>query len=169
MTKSKKRTTRPKRSVPKKKIQAGTYDYSSAGVYYVSLRMNSIILFGHINNRIVEYNKLGDIAVKAWTKIPLNNPNITLDTFLIMPDHIHGIIITNSQNKRMTKAKRYELLTKVIKSFKDDLSKSIKREIPKSDFKWQRSFYDRIIKNDDELNWVRKFIAENPSRRKPDV
>ena len=72
------------------------YDYSSPGKYFITIcTKNKIRYFGKIENRKMILSELGIIAEKFWREIPGHFPNIKLDEFIIMPDHIHGILIIN--------------------------------------------------------------------------
>ena len=72
------------------------YDYSSPGKYFITIcTKNKIRYFGKIDNRKMILSDLGIIAEKFWREIPGHFPNITLDEYIIMPDHIHGILIIN--------------------------------------------------------------------------
>jgi len=86
-----------------------------------------------------------------------------------MPNHIHEIIVIH--NKMVGKEyysvptgnKHYGLLSKIIKSFKHTCSKIIRLNFNNYRFQYQRSFYDHIIRNQESLNKIRKYIRENPT------
>jgi putative transposase len=72
------------------------YDYSSPGKYFITIcTKNKIRYFGKIDNGKMILSETGQIAEKFWREIPDHFPNIKLDEFIIMPDHIHGILIIN--------------------------------------------------------------------------
>lgn len=71
-----------------------THDYSGDGMYFVTIcTRNKIPYFGEIISGEMVISSIGQIAVNFWNEIPLHFPAITLDEYVIMPDHIHGIII----------------------------------------------------------------------------
>ena len=77
----------------RKKIRLKNYDYSKPGYYFVTIcSKNNENIFGHIENDKMILNKYGEIVEKTWTKIPEHFQNVELDEYVIMPDHIHGII-----------------------------------------------------------------------------
>ena len=70
------------------------FDYSSPGKYFITICIkNKITYFGKIENEEMILSELGEIAEKFWLEIPDHFPSIELDEFIIMPDHMHGIII----------------------------------------------------------------------------
>jgi putative transposase len=148
-------------SGPRKRNRLPDYDYSSIGGYFLTIRLRSDILMGRVVKGKMVPNKLGTIVIDAWCQIPLHYRDVRLDEFMIMPDHIHGIIFVEN-NIKNSGLSHYALVSKVVKSFKESVTKTVRRDIPESDFKWQRSFYDHIIRDEAELNAIRKYIIENP-------
>lgn len=143
------------------------YDYSNAGWYYVTIcTHNHKSYFGKVTNGKMVLNSLGIIAKEYWEKIKSLHKNIELDYFVIMPNHIHGIIILNNavgDAKFASPTDRTKMeLSKIIQQFKRAVTIKNKAFIKYSNFKWQRSFYDRIIRNDYELYNIRKYIKQNP-------
>jgi putative transposase len=98
-------------------------------------------------------NELGNIVWDCWNELPKHYPNFELDEFIVMPDHIHGIVIIKQKGKHT--------LSHFIGSLKSFSSRKI-NQVSKSNFQWQRSFYDRIIRDENELLYVRNYIRNNP-------
>jgi REP-associated tyrosine transposase len=118
----------------------------------------------------MKLNDIGKIAEDFWNEIHSHFHNVELDEYIIMPNHIHGIIIINnvvgdanfaSPTKKVEDRSKMELC-KVIQQFKRAVTIQIKTELVETNFKWQRSFYDRIIRNETELYNIRKYIKQNP-------
>ena len=127
-------------------------------------------------------NNYGNIAEKRWKEIPEHYDNVDIDEYIVMPNHIHGIIIIRPGDKdtvvavgtehcsvptnknKKSYGKNYGLLSKVVKSFKNAVTKDIKNISPNANIRWQRSFYDHIIRNDEGLDEIRRYIQENPMR-----
>ena len=108
-------------------------------------------------------NSLGNLVEKNWKEIPKHYPKVVLDEFVIMPNHIHGIIIIDNEKDVVDENFRplhKTDLSNVIKGFKIGISKLCKNN-SFIHFKWQRSFYDRIIRNENELFNIRKYIKYN--------
>ncbi len=142
------------------------YDYSRPGHYFVTLCIkNRLCLFGDIVNGSITLNDTGKIINKYWQSIPRYYPDVELDESVVMPNHIHGIIVIGAISDRaQTAANRanrpYGLLSQIIKSFKQITTKQIRCNMP--DFSWQRSFYDHIIRNNEDLHRIREYIQNNP-------
>jgi len=80
-------------------IRLQNYDYSGDGYYFVTIcTKNREHFFGNVVNKEMVLNGLGQIAVQYWLEIPKHFPNVILDEFVIMPNHIHGIIIIENKN-----------------------------------------------------------------------
>ena len=137
------------------------YDYSNAGWYFVTIcTQNHLHHFGEILDKEMVLNDVGSITNKIWNEIPDHYPTVELDEFIIMPNHIHGIIINNSD---VGERHASPLLGNIIGSFKSAVTKSV-HLYDNNNFKWQRSFYDRIIRNEKELYNIRKYIQQNPHK-----
>ena len=148
------------------------YDYSLPGKYFVTIcTKNKTPYFGKIENGEMKLSDIGIIARDLWIAIPDHCPNIGLDEFVIMPDHIHGIISikTNCDSGKPRISPKPGSLGAIVGSYKSAVSKIIHRFDP--DFKWQPRFYDHIIRSDSELSRIRKYIRENPgnwiNKRRP--
>ena len=121
-------------------------------------------------------SEIGQIAEKFWLEIPGHFPNIKLDEFIIMPDHIHGIIIVQAPNlgasiEYFENIKKIESrnpfwksnsIGSIINQFKRICTITIKTR--GFDFAWQPRYYDHIIRTNTELNRIRKYIRENPEK-----
>ncbi|MCL4549782.1 MAG: hypothetical protein M1495_14565 [Bacteroidetes bacterium] len=110
-------------------------------------------------------NGLGQIVENCRKEIPNHFQNVELDYNVIRQNHIHGIIIINPTVETPDRASlRLPALGLVINQFKG----SVKRWANKngySAFAWQARFYDRIIRNEQELYNIRKYMEQNPLNR----
>jgi len=155
------------------------YDYSQPGYYFVTicvhLKYRQQLVFGAVRNGIMQLNEYGKIGDQYWREIPEHYENIFIDEYVIMPDHIHGIVIIqqnanivgaeqcSAPTMLLTTRQNYGKLSKIVKSFKNAVTNKI-RNTGFPDFPWQRSFHDRIIRNNGELNRIRQYIQNNPAR-----
>jgi REP element-mobilizing transposase RayT len=132
---------------------------------------------GEIVNEEMKLNDYGKIVSECLKKIPMIHNNLELDYHVIMPNHIHAIIIVGdakfasptlskikvvTENDALTDRTKM-VLSKIIQQFKRKCTLEI-RNMGFKNFKWQRSFYDRIIRNEKELFNIRKYIEQNPSK-----
>ncbi len=160
-------------------------DYSYPGKYFVTIcTANRTKWFGQITNSKMQLSDIGSIACKFWYDIPLHFPYVTLDEFVIMPDHIHGIIIINRSSKNPVVGSLHATnlllhddvpvknkamsaispkpgsLSVVIRSYKSAVAKNAR--LINNDFSWQSRFYDTIICTKGQLSRIRKYIRNNP-------
>ena len=150
---------------PKRKyIRLQDYDYSNPGYYYITIcTHNRKELFGEIKNNQIILNKFGIIIDKIWKEIPNHYSDIELDTYIIMPNHIHGIIKINNPvgDGHAHPVNKSNNIPTMIGSFKSAVSKQI-RKSENNSFHWQRFFYDHQIHTTNSLNNIRKYILANP-------
>ena len=145
----------------RRRIHLQEYDYSSSGYYFITICMkNRNNFFCSIKNGKNILNDYGLIVERRWLDILNHYKNCELDNYVIMPDHIHGIVIVN--NSLDTEFKCYSL-SEIVRGFKTFSSKELNQVIRnETKFQWQKSFYDRIIRNEKELDEIRKYIKQNP-------
>ena len=147
----------PNRKTQRKK----DYDYSQPGYYSVTIctRLRSC-LFGAIHNGKMLPSDAGQMVQDTWNEIPTYYPGIELDAMQIMPNHLHGIIIIRAGVWSLSDViKRFKSLT--TKRYIDGVNNNGWHPFPGK--LWQRSFHDRIIRNETELNHIRKYICNNPN------
>src|SRR3989344_8691696 len=143
------------------------YDYNLEGFYFVTICIKDRIeYFGYIKDNKMILNQYGEIAKKYWQQIPDYYQNVTIDKFIIMPNHVHGIIqitkpVVTGQCPVPTRV-NYGLLSKIVNSFKNMVTKEIRKNFNNYEFQWQRSFYDHIIRNEKVLNKIYEYIKNNP-------
>ncbi|MFA4833868.1 MAG: transposase [Patescibacteria group bacterium] len=143
------------------------YDYSEDGFYFITIcAKNRIECFGDIKNGEMVLNKYGQVAEKQWQWLAGQYSYVKLDEFIIMPNHVHGIVVIDSPNavgtgRDLSLHINIKLLSDLMGAFKTTSSKLI-HQSGFSDFSWQRSFYDRIIYNEQSLMKIREYIRNNP-------
>ncbi len=152
------------------------FDYSTPSWYYVTVNTkNHVNWFGVVKNSKMILNDIGKIVDEEWLRTKEIRKNVDLDYYVIMPNHFHGIIIldeTGNVETRRGVSLQYQNENQFSKPIKNSLSiivnqfkGSVKRWCNKngySNFKWQPLFYDHIIRNEEELYKIRKYIADNP-------
>ena len=178
----------------RRSIRLKNYDYSSPGGYFITIcTYNRQCLFGEINDGEMILNELGNIIEYKWQNIPTHFTHIQLDVFQIMPNHVHGIIFINDIVGAKHSHKKIEFdsqiatknasplppqypsshpigtkpgsLSAVIQNFSSITTRKINQIRQTPGIKvWQRNYFDRIIRNEKELNRIRRYIIENPIR-----
>jgi len=143
----------------RKRLRLKEFDYSNNFYYFVTICIdNREEFFSEINKGKSILTKAGRIVEEIWRNLPKHYP-CELDRFIIMPDHIHGILILDNQYVNTQK----KSLSTIIQRFKTFTSRKINELLDGSaKFHWQKSFYDRIIRNERELYQIRKYIELNP-------
>lgn len=141
------------------------YNYSKTGYYFVTICANNRkYIFGDIEDDKMILNLYGKIIKNTWLEIPKHLRNVELDAYVVMPNHIHGIIIINSPvgygHARTVKTNNN--LSNIIGSFKSAATRKI-NQLSSIHFKWQRFFYDHIIRTEKSLNNIREYITNNPT------
>jgi len=153
----------------RKSIRLKEYDYSFPGWYYVTVcahEKNN--LFGKIKNGNVDYNTLGKIAQKYFAEIPEHFENSEIDEFIIMPNHVHGIIIINDVvgTRDRVSLRSFgnigkDSLSLIINQYKGSVTRFAHKN-DFEDFRWQPEFYEHIIRNELDLHNIRQYILNNP-------
>ncbi|MFH1288006.1 MAG: transposase [bacterium] len=144
------------------------YDYSTPGYYFVTICANDKIeQFGLITENKMTLNTLGVIVKNTWLEIPAHFNNIVLGQYIIMPNHIHGIIIINNpvgngHARSVNNHTKNNNLSVIVGSFKSAVTKRINQLNNTTPFKWQKSFHDHIIRIDQSLNKIQEYIIYNP-------
>jgi REP element-mobilizing transposase RayT len=153
------------------------YDYRWAGAYFVTISTASAKpIFGEVVGEEVSLNQFGTIASSLWEKIPAHFPAVQLDQFIVMPNHIHGIVWIRDKHTdqvdvgaqhaaplRQDKLQvRAGSLGAIVRSYKSAVTRQLRLIAGKDDLVvWQRNYYERIIRDDQELNATRHYIQNN--------
>ncbi len=181
---------RNKFRIPSARLQ--NWDYGSDGAYFITIctkgRMHN---FGEIINGEMNLNETGNLAEQYWTEIPTHFPFIELGNFMVMPNHVHGILIMAKMALTATLATlvetRHALSLPVTPRNPNDIQKnghfryqnqgtntissivgSYKSVVTKnaheinSDFAWQSRFYDHIIRDTKSFERIQDYIENNP-------
>ena len=147
----------------RKSLGLKDYDYSQANYYFITLCVNqSQNLLGNENNGIVELNAAGKMVDEFLKGLHNKFKSYELDQYIIMPNHIHFILINSGDHDSNPP------LPRVIQWFKAMTSNKYLEGIKNQNWKmferrlWQRNYYEHIIRNETELHNIRKYIVENP-------
>lgn len=149
--------------VPSARLQG--WDYRWPGIYAVTICVKDrVCCLGEIVETDVALSPLGVIAAEEWLEIPRTHPQVVLDEWIIMPDHVHGILILQGEDRPAPKGGLSSgSLGAVVGQFKQRTTKRI-RARQRPDFSWQERFFDQILRSDDHLERYRLYIRENPLR-----
>ena len=156
-----------------------SWDYSSAGFYFVTICIKDRKeYFGDINKGEMMLNNLGIIAKKYWQAISEHFAHVALDEYIIMPNHVHGIIkICRDEamprlykdipylgpHPQMSKiSPKQGSLAVIIGSYKSVVAKHIHQLQNNKKFQWQSRYYDQIIWDERSLQNIYEYIRNNP-------
>jgi putative transposase len=159
------------------------YDYSAPGAHFVTAcTQNRECLFGDIVDGVMVCNDAGRMVADVWYSLTTHYPHAVLDAFTMMPNHVHCVVVLTCGDSSVVGAglKPAPTVTnratndrvptrhgspEIIRAFKTFSARRINdlRGTPDARV-WQRGYYERIIRDEAELNRIRQYIAENPSR-----
>ena len=173
----------------RRSIRLKGYDYSQPGAYFITIcTYRRACLLGDVIEGDMHLNPLGNMAWQCWQAIPDHFPHAVLDAFVVMPNHVHGIVwIVDGLNPSaaMVGASDYSPLPdsppqpspthssyprgtsktigSMVRGFKIGVTKWARQNTDIYAV-WQRNYYEHIIRNDRALNAIRQYIAGNPAR-----
>jgi putative transposase len=165
-------------------IRLREYDYSLPEKYFITIcTLNRECLLGEIREKKLIVSPAGEIVRREWLHTSVVREEIELDAFTIMPNHLHGIISIRSRRgdpagrpekimdadraildrapQQDVPALKVNTIGAIVGQFKSKATKKI-RESTYPGFYWQRNYYEHIIRNESELQQIRRYILANP-------
>ena len=142
----------------RRSIRLPSYDYRSSGAYFVTLCTHHMAcLFGQINDGAFQPNPYGRIVEEEWLRTAVVRVKVELDAYVVMPDHLHGILVlqdgTETGLDPCPAVFGHSVTTKRINRMRRTPGETV----------WQRNYYERVVRTEDELNLIRHYIGRNPS------
>jgi len=171
----------------RRSIRLKGYDYSQAGAYFITLcTQDRACLFGKVVNGEMRLNDAGRMVLAEWNRLPERFPHLVLDAFVVMPNHVHGILVITDPaptagatlgatvgatvGATLVVAPTAPTVGNIIGAFKSRVTVEYIRGVKTSGWPpfrgrlWQRNYYEHIIRNERALNAIRQYIMENPRR-----
>jgi putative transposase len=173
----------------RRSIRLKGYDYSLAGAYFVTIStQDRVCVFGDVVAGVMRLNEAGRMVSTEWDTLLARFPGVDLDAFVVMPNHIHGIIVfatwvsvgaplVGAQDVASNKTIDDRATTRVaptlgdvVGAFKSRVTVEYTRGVKTKGWPafrrrlWQRNFYEHIIRNEASLNHIRQYILDNPAR-----
>ncbi|MCF2146535.1 transposase [Desmonostoc muscorum LEGE 12446] len=165
----------------RRSIRLQGYDYSQVGAYFVTICTHQReCLFGAIADGIMELNQFGQMVADEWIRTLDIRPDFEFDEWIVMPNHLHGIVVIKQSAKPTVGAhdvgahscaplptgmlhRRPRLLSSFVAGFKSATTKRINlvRNTPGIKI-WQRNYYDHVIRNESSLEKIREYVQVNP-------
>ena len=169
----------------RRSIRLPAYDYAQAGAYFVTIvTKDRMCLFGEIVDREMLPNHFGRIVQSTWNDLPEHYPGVECDSFVVMPNHVHGIIeladgsadgdsdvgaglkparwVVGSNSIRAG-LKPVPALPEIIRAFKTFSARRVNQMRNTGGAPlWQRNYYEHVVRGENELNRIREYISTNP-------
>ena len=158
-------SNRPRR----RSVRLRDYDYSTPGAYFVTIcTIKRRCVLGTVADGDFLASRFGRVVDQCWRALVDHYPTIELDSFVIMPNHVHGIVLlTDGQGRAGLKpaSTKRPSFTEVVRGFKTFSSRRINemRDRPGTPV-WQRGFYEHVVRNERELDGIRRYIEGNPAK-----
>ena len=171
----------------RRSIRLPGYDYGQPGAYFVTIcAWRRLSLFGAVHDGVVTLNACGRIVVEEWERSESIRAEIALDAFIVMPNHVHGIVwirspqsnidhISNRRGERplaptantsdLPRGYGSHTLASFVAGFKTGVTRRINthRQSPGAAV-WQRNYYEHVIRDDADLCRIRTYVDTNPAR-----
>ena len=157
----------------RRSIRLKGYDYAGPGAYFVTIcTQDRACFFGAVADGEMQLNNSGQIAKAAWDELPARFPSVRLDAFIVMPNHVHGIIMVGAQfiapsdgfgATNQGVMNHAPTLGEIVRAYKAASTRLI-RQAGTPDFAWQRNYYEHVVRDEESLNRIRQYILDNPER-----
>jgi putative transposase len=173
----------------RKHVRLSGFDYRDNYAYFVTICTgHRECVFGDVIDGALRPSRRGLVVTQCWQDIPKHHPFVELDAFVVMPNHIHGILLFTGGREEATQASQLQTpprvaatpasprpanahgpmsksLGAVVGSFKAAISRSINRLRPGAAVGlWQPNYYEHVIRNDRARDAIGEYILSNPDR-----
>ncbi|WP_295433997.1 transposase [uncultured Thiodictyon sp.] len=161
---------------PRGSMRLKGYDYAQAGAYFVTICVQDrLCLFGEVISGLFVSNQFGALVAQAWNDLPNHYPHVSLDQFVVMPNHVHGIIILTDVGAGLKPAptaiglnpapSKRHALPEIIRALKTFSARRINeiRQSPGISV-WQRNYYEHVIRSEADYTRIAEYIINNPCR-----
>lgn len=155
----------------RRSIRLKEYDYSTPGAYFVNLCAEQReCCFGEVGDRVMRASDAGRMIEHWWGKLPEKFPSLSLDEWVLMPNHLHGILVLGARSSAPSLAEPWPTLGEIVGWFKTMTTNEYIRGVKNLGWRcfpgrlWQRDFFDHVIRSQEELESIREYIRLNPSQ-----
>jgi REP element-mobilizing transposase RayT len=164
-------------------IRLSNWDYRTPGYYFITICVEQRYRepFGYIKNGYMCLSNIGTMAHRYWFDIPKHFPNVSLDVFVIMSDHMHGIIwirepveTCHGMSLHADQIKHYDhqfnkfskpisqSIPMIVNQYKSAVTRWCRQH--QSGFQWQPRYYEHIIRNEQAFHNIQRYIINNPKK-----
>jgi putative transposase len=162
----------------RRSIRLAGYDYTQPGTYFITICTHERRpVLCEIHSGTVSFTKIGQSVARCWLALPRHFENITLDSWVLMPDHMHGIIIIENigaptvaepallMPSHRPNGTRSGSLNAIVQNFKSISTRKVNRlNHTRGAQLWQRDYYERILRDARTLDSIRRYIDQNPAK-----
>ena len=158
----------------RKSIRLQYMDYSQPGAYFVTIcAFLKHCLFGRVESGRMDLSPIGEIVRACWVDIPNHFPGVKADTFVVMPNHVHGILAIEERARRavpLRDGERFEAFRKavpgsvptIVRNYKAAVTKLVRDTTGNRAMQvWQSNYFERVLRNGEELANASRYIQEN--------
>lgn len=153
----------------RRSIRLAYYDYRTAGGYFITICAA---------NRRPHFDdpRLRQIVDNAWADIPNHHPYVAIDEFVVMPNHVHGILFLEASDAEQRRTQQAAPLQRsrprvepgalgaIVRSFKARVTRDVRAATGLDVAAWQRNYHEHVIRNEQALQRIRQYIIDNPAR-----
>jgi putative transposase len=165
------------------------YDYAARGAYFITICIHGRMrLLGHVVEAHLTLNQAGAMVMQTWQALPTRWPDLALDAFVIMPNHLHGILwlgygerppspqdvtyaagVGNAAARAPARGTQPGSLSRIVQAFKTASTRAYATGVrdhgwaPYEGHLWQRGYHDRVVRSPQELEAIRAYIRANPA------
>jgi REP element-mobilizing transposase RayT len=144
----------------RRRLRLPEFDYGQAGAYFVTIcTRGHACLFGRVLDGEMQRNAAGDAAVRCWDEIPRHFPHVELDASVVMPNHIHGVLLFGEAEDTGQPGPAGEP-ARAGNPPRAGHARPLKGLGPV----WQRSYWERVVRTPEESDQIRDYIEDNPLR-----
>jgi putative transposase len=144
------------------------YDYAKTGAYFVTIcTHNRACTFGEVTGSLMVQNMAGRMVESIWCVIPGHYSNVSIDAFVVMPNHVHGLLFITKDlvgARFIAPESIAPNLGEVVRAFKARCSHAINKIHGKGTPLWQRNYYEHVVRDEDDLMRIREYIENNPAQ-----
>ncbi len=151
----------------RKPMRLPSWDYASPGAYFfTAVVVDRLPLLGVVRGDLVHVNPGGAAVRGAWGCLPSLFPSLELDAFIVMPNHVHGVVWLTDTVPPTGRgaASSAPTLGAVLRGFKSIAARDANRALVRSGRLWQRGYYERVVRTERELRDIRAYVIDNPRR-----
>ena len=151
----------------RRSIRMPDFDYTKACVYFVTICIQDrASLLGNIAEKTMQQNDAGLMAQTAWEELPEHYPGVGVDAFVVMPNHVHGLLTLGDDNT----VEVVLSLSDVMQRWKSWTTTLYRRGVREQNWQpfparlWQRNYYECVVRDEKEWQTYRDYIQSNPSK-----